>query len=236
SENLNDDGTLISEVVEDYNKGFANNIFNSVKHLKTSPLEWNRELYFEDFISVICSNEPGYKKTNKTQIMSLIFKWLLGLDKVLNPILLQIFWWNNSSSVLVKFQLAQMCSKVSAMNDPKDHHFEKLLVYEIAEQKLFELESTDINQLPEWQHEVNKIISLCTKLPEASDIESFHLLQIFSDLISTESIPLDGIKRIIKAAYPEGAQEIFTSKFIKTVFQILNEVKDYVPRKLFIIK
>ncbi|CAG8495506.1 695_t:CDS:10, partial [Dentiscutata erythropus] len=126
-------------------------------------------------------------------------------------------------------------TKVSAMNDPGDHHFEKLLVYEISEQKLFELESTDINQLPEWQHEVNKIISLCTKLPEASDIESFHLLQICSDLISTESIPLDGIKKIIRAAYPEGAQEIFTSKFIKTVFQIL-EVKDYVPRKLFIIK
>ncbi|CAG8479091.1 963_t:CDS:10 [Gigaspora margarita] len=237
SENLNDDGTLLSDdVIEDYNKGFANNIYNSVNHLKSSPLEWNRELYFDDFVSVICSNEPGYKKTNKTQIMSLIFKWLLGPEKVLNPILLHIFWWNNSSSVLVKFQLAQMCSKVNNMKDPEDHHFEKFLVYEIAEQKLYELESIDINQLPEWQHESNKIISLCTKLPEASDTEPFHLLQICSDLISTETIPLDSVKQIVKVAYPDGVQEIFTSKFIKTVFQILNEVKDYVPRKLFIIK
>ncbi|CAG8632718.1 32956_t:CDS:2, partial [Racocetra persica] len=235
-ENLDADGTLLSDVIEDYNKGFANNIFNSVKHLKSSPLEWNRELYFEDFISVICSNEPGYKKTKKTQIMSLIFKWLLGLEKVLNPILLHIFWWNNSSNILVKFQLAQMCSNVSKMIEPGDHHFENFLVYEIAEQKLYELESIEINQLPEWQHEATKIISLCTKLTKASDLESFHLLQICSDLICTDLISLEAIKEIVKVAYSGEAQQIFTSKFVKTGFQILDGVKDYVPRKLFMIK
>ncbi|CAG8477178.1 1481_t:CDS:10, partial [Racocetra fulgida] len=183
-ENLDADGTLLSDVIEDYNKGFANNIFNSVKHLKSSPLEWNRELYFEDFISVICSNEP-----------------------------------------------------VSKMIDPEDHHFEKFLVYEIAEQKLYELESIEINQLPEWQHEATKIISLCTKLTEASDLESFHLLQICSDLISTDVISLDAIKEIVKVAYSGEVQQIFTSKFVKTGFQILDGVKDYyVPRKLFMIK
>jgi hypothetical protein len=227
-------GKLLEHIYEDYIKSFTNKIFNSVTLLRTSPLEQASDLYFKDFVSIICNSETSLKNIS---VMSYILKCKLGKEEVLNPILLHTFWWEYASSTLAAFQLAHMCPSIINRiymddGDLTNANFDDYLVNEVTD-ILFKriIKSKETTEL---QLEIKKVLNLCEKISGFTKTESFQLLQICYDLLSTELIHLETVKQIIKIG--ESDDEIFSTRFIHEVFEIFRNIEIEQTNKITFVK
>ncbi|CAG8439660.1 11533_t:CDS:10 [Acaulospora colombiana] len=241
-------GDLYESVVTNHTVILSNTITSSIKNIKTS-LEYFPELYFNDFVSRICADES---KAKYAPLMSFIFRWRLGSEKVRNPVLLHAHWWRYSKSIMTQFQLAQMCPPV--VNDASlknanllNISFEDHLVEEVTKlmhKKLNDIKSvnqTHIPQLLNWQHEISLISTLCDKLSEVSNFSSLHLMQVCSSFTLADSTTLSNIKEIMKIGNSSPKKSnAFSSKFINSVFGIFEKFQNcseyLVPKLLFTTK
>ena len=75
------------------------------------------------------------------KLLKFILERRLGVDNVLNPIRLHLYWWKNSSSVLAELALAQIISSdvIAQMEKEKENkiligiEFEKRLVEQVIQ-------------------------------------------------------------------------------------------------------
>ncbi|RIA83302.1 hypothetical protein C1645_834051 [Glomus cerebriforme] len=227
-------GELLGYIYEDYIRGFSKKIFNSIMLLKTSPLELASDLYFKDFVNVICNSETSLKNIS---VLSYILKCKLGKDDVLNPILLHIFWWKHASSTLAEFQLVHMCPAIINhiyMDDGEltNADFDDYLVNEVTNMMLKVIKRSQ--ETTELQHEIRKVLNLCEKISGVTKTESFQLLQICYDLLSTELIQLETIKEIIKIG--DSDDEVFSPRFIHEVFEIFRNIEFEQTSKILFAK
>ncbi|CAG8461964.1 10472_t:CDS:10, partial [Acaulospora colombiana] len=224
-----DSGRLYEFVLEDYEKSFSENLSVSMQNFKSSPIELNRRLYFDDFVTVNCPIEGGRQYTS---ILSYILRKSLGPDKTLNPCLLHIYWWNNAGTVLTEFQLAKMCSSIknveSRDDDLRGMDLADYLVTEACQELIDEFCESQDDRYFEWQDKATKVLSLCERVPRSSTVPSLNLLRISSGLISTRSISQRMIKEIIKLGSDGG----ITIDFIDVVLNFLQD--DHYQRRLFI--
>ncbi|CAG8448239.1 7322_t:CDS:10, partial [Acaulospora morrowiae] len=220
-----ENGKIHDYILRDYTKSFTTNLLDSVPNFKTSPIQFNKELYFDDFLIVNC---PIRKHVDA---LSYVLHKKLGPDKVLNPFLLHIYWWNNVNTILVEFQLARMCPIKYRRNDiHQGMNLDEHLIESASQGLLSKFCEGQIHDYDEWQHEATRVLSLCEKIPGTSTL-SLHLLQISSDLLSVKSIHTDIIKNIIIL----GNNEFMSSQFAYTVLISLGDY-DHYPRRLFITK
>ncbi|CAG8500146.1 9201_t:CDS:10 [Diversispora eburnea] len=229
-----DNGTIYG--FENFIAKFSNNILILLQNYQSSPIETNRELYFKDFISVTCSNEADGKYGH---ILSFIFRKLLGPDKILNPILLHIFWWDNSNIILSLYHLAKMSKNISDLiiqtddSSLENFNLSEYFVKDICDNLLWDIENIKENMnISAWQFEATKALSLCEKIPGSSSILS-HLLQICRDLVLSNT-PLLKIQEIIKIARKNNKNNQISIPFIKTVSKALEH--NHASKRLFISK
>ncbi|CAB4416537.1 unnamed protein product [Rhizophagus irregularis] len=220
-------GKLLEHIYEDYIKSFTNKVFNSITLLRTSPLEQASDLYFKDFVSIICNSETSLKNIS---VLSYILKCKLGKEEILNPILLHTFWWEHASSTLAAFQLVHMCPNIinQVYNDDADltnENFDDYLVDEVTNMMLRKIIKSQ--ETIELQRVIKKVLNLCEKVSGFTRTESFQLLQICYDLLSTELITLDTIKEIIKTRETRETDddEIFSARLIHDVFEIFRNIE-----------
>jgi len=190
-----------------------------------TPFEDTSDLYFKDFVNIICNNETSAENTS---VLSYIFKCKLGKENTLNPTRLHIFWWENASSTLAAFQLILKCPSIIneiIMDDDKIYteNLEEYIVNEISSLMLEKISNGQ--EIIELQREVRNALNLCEKLSNFNKTESFRLLQICNDLLSTDLIPLNIIKQVIEIKAKDG-EGMFSAMFIFRVFKILNDVKN----------
>ncbi|CAG8510048.1 23700_t:CDS:10 [Cetraspora pellucida] len=241
-----DTGKLFDYIFEDYIVGLKNNIMTSIPNFNTSPLEHAPELFFEDFITIISAGRSSKKDI---PILLFIFKYNLGSEKVLDPVLAHAFWWEHSDHIMAEFQLAKLCPSIineTILESGKTTNmpFGYYLIEEITKimfRKLNDIKSgtSAINQFQCWQREVSKILSLSEKLSEASTFSSLHLLQVCYNFVSADPISISNMKEIMKAG--KGSKDdLFNQKFIETVFSIMkklpNNNENSIPKLFFINK
>ncbi|GES78826.1 hypothetical protein GLOIN_2v1764819 [Rhizophagus clarus] len=227
-------GKLLEYIYEDYIKSFSNKIFNSVTLLRTSPLEQASDLYFKDFVSIICNSETSLKNNS---VLSYILKCKLGKEEVLNPILLHAFWWEHASSTLAAFQLVHMCPNIINHiymddGDLTNANFDDYLVIEVTNMMFKRIIKNQ--ETIELQREIKKVLNLCEKISGFTITESFQLLQICYDLLSTELIHLETVKEIIKIEDTD--DEIFSTRFIHEVFEIFRNIETEQTNKITFAK
>jgi hypothetical protein len=227
-------GKLLGRIYEDYIKSFTNKIFNSVTLLRTSPLEQASDLYFKDFVSIICNSETNLKDTS---VSSYILKCKLGKEEVLNPILLHTFWWEYASSTLAAFQLAHMYPGIvnhTYMDDGNltDANFDDYFVGEVINLMIKKIIKSQ--ETIELQLEIKKVLNLCEKISGFTRTESFQLLQICYDLLSTELIHLETIKKIIEIG--ESDDKIFSTQLIHEVFETFKNIETEQTNKITLVK
>ncbi|CAG8454752.1 3616_t:CDS:10 [Acaulospora morrowiae] len=242
-------GNLYESTIANHIKNLSNNIASSLKNIKASPLEYFPELYFEDFVSRICTDDSSVKYV---PLMSYILRWRLGSEKIYNPIILHTHWWKHSASIMTEFRLAQMCPPIVKETSLKNGNllnisFEDYLVEEIIKmmnKKLSEIRSTNkahIPQLRNWLREVSVISALCDRLTEVSNFSALHLLQMCNDFVSADAITLSSIGEIMKTAnIAIKKPDAFSPKFINSVFEMLDKLQNddanLIPKLSFINK
>ncbi|CAB5382072.1 unnamed protein product [Rhizophagus irregularis] len=197
--------------------------FNHVKYLNRKILEHPNF----DFVSIICNSETSLKNIS---VLSYILKCKLGKEEILNPILLHTFWWEHANSTLAAFQLVHMCPNIVNQvymddADLTNENFDDYLVDEVTNMMFRKIIKSQ--ETIELQREIKKVLNLCEKVSGFTRTESFQLLQICYDLLSTELITLDTIKEIIKTRETRETDddEIFSARFIHDVFEIFRNIE-----------
>ena len=235
-------GELYENVVEAYLDKFEDNIFSALPTLRSAPLQRFSRLYFRDFVSVIASNHGGDKVTG---ILKSLLSRLIGEDKVLNPILLHVYWWTKSNAVLAQMHLATLCPTIMEILDNYDEDeetFEQHLIIEVSQIFLDELlqlpgEEDIHNKAIKWQLDVTNIMSLCVQLPGYDEVTLFQLLRICNDLLSTQTIPVGRLINIINLDDEEGFPSV---NFLNDVLSILDNLepteKNLTSRQLFLLR
>jgi hypothetical protein len=230
------DGTtneLYDWIIEDHLKDFKNNILSSVPQLKDNPLERFPELYFNDFVTVIATNDNG---SLDTRMLSIILKLLIGADKVYQPILLHTYWWKNANDVLSQLQLAQMNPIIIQNIEIQGSaivggSLEKYLVKEVTKMMLQRIcgnlgGAVNAHLIDRWQHDVTKVLSLGNKVTRAKNLPALQLLRIVNDLVATKTIPLDNIREIVRL-------ELSSDKFPKYLSTLLNKLDELEQNERF---
>ncbi|CAG8450066.1 601_t:CDS:10, partial [Dentiscutata heterogama] len=226
-------GKLYDYIFEDYIMGLKNNIMVSIPNLNTSPLEYAPELYLEDFITIISADRSSKKDI---PILLFIFKYNLGSEKVLDPILVHAFWWEHSNQIMAEFQLAKLCPSIineTIFENGKTTNmpFGYYLIEGITKMMFQKLNSIKPGtsaaiQFQCWQREVSKVLSLSERLPEASTFASLHLLQVCHNFVSADSISISNMKEIMKAGKGSKGLDIFNQKFIETIFSLMKKLSN----------
>ncbi|CAH1761994.1 12274_t:CDS:10, partial [Entrophospora sp. SA101] len=200
-------GILYEHLQIDFDNNFAKKLFEIVSNGQESPLKKASDLYFQDFISVICANEAKTKERNQ-DILKLVFKRLVEQGKIFNPVIYHIIWWRHSKSILAEFHLASNYSNINSnlitqSHDQPSPKFRQFIVKEVAYMMLKNfLEIKDVNNnISNWQTKVFNILSLSTQILNSSSEPMLFILQTCHDLLSTESIIIDEIKHIIKRIF-----------------------------------
>ncbi|PKY17154.1 hypothetical protein RhiirB3_521757 [Rhizophagus irregularis] len=238
---------LYDWVIEDHLKNFKNNILTSVPQLRDSPLERFPELYFNDFVTVVASNDGG---SRNTKMLSIILKLLIGADKVYQPILLHTYWWKNANEVLAQLQLALMAPTTIQNIEIRGTgiiggSFEKYLVKEITKMMFQRIPgnfggAANVHFIDRWQHDVTKVLSLGSKITRAKNLPALQLLRIVNDLVASKSIPLDSVKEIVQLGLSSDKQEVLSEKFVNSVLDKLDRLelneKNLIPRRSFIMR
>ncbi|GBB90017.1 hypothetical protein RclHR1_01690002 [Rhizophagus clarus] len=242
-----DDDIADDYVIDNHMKDFKNNILASIPQLKDSHLERFPELYFNDFITVIATDDSGNKNT---KLLAKILKLLIGTDKVYQPIFLHTYWWKNANEVLAQLQLAQMSpvliKNIEIQGDSIiKGSLEKYLVKEVAKIMLRRIcgnfeGAANAHLIDKWQHDVTKVLSLGSKIAQARNLPDLQLLRIVNDLVATKTIPLDSIREIVQLGLSSDEQEVLSEEFVGTVLDKLDKLdhneKNLIPRRSFIMR
>ncbi|CAG8596276.1 6964_t:CDS:10, partial [Paraglomus occultum] len=238
--NFDENGELNKKVVEAYLDKFEDSIFSALPTLRSAPLRRFSKLYFRDFVTVIASNHGGAKITGI--LMSLLSR-LMGEDKVLNPILLHVYWWTKSNAVLAQMQLASLFPTIMENLDDYENYgetFEQLIVNKVSRIFLDELQrlsgEEDIHSKAiKWQLDVTHIMSLCVQLPGYKEVILFQLLRICNDLLSTQAIPVDHLTNIINFD-----EDFLSANFLNDVLNTLDNLepteKNLTSRQSFLLR
>ncbi|PKY15764.1 hypothetical protein RhiirB3_428014 [Rhizophagus irregularis] len=241
------DGTtneLYDWIIEDHLKDFKNNIFTSVPELKDSLFEWVSELYFNDFVTVIATNNGGSKNT---KMLTTILKLLFSAEKLRQPIFLHSYWWKNGNEILAQLQLTQMFPIIIQNIEIRGNaiikgSLEKYLVKEAIKLMLQRIYGNfdGVTNSDKWQYDVTKVLSLTNKITRAKNLPDIQLLHIVNDLVATKAIPLDDIKEIVQLGQSSDKHEVLPEKFINTVLDKLDKLeqneKNLIPKRSFIIR
>ncbi|CAH1767289.1 15726_t:CDS:2, partial [Entrophospora sp. SA101] len=238
-------GELYQHFFNDYTKGFSTTVINSIPSFKKPSLNLFADLYFNDFVAVVSSNDSAGNRNPK--VLSFLLQRLMGEEKFLDPVFLHAYWWRNSNTVLAEFQLTQICpmviSKITACNNSES--FEHSLVREIAGimlQNISESRNLTYNSymFEQWQRDVTKILSFGAKVLKGQPLPSLQILRICNDFISTKAIPLANVKEIITIGKNSSQKEMLSAEFINKVFDILYKMepneKNLISRRSFILR
>src|SRR5439155_8626681 len=161
-----------------------------------------------------------------------ILKLLIGANKAYQPIFLHAYWWKNANEVLAQLQLAQMAPviiqniKVQS-NTIAGTSIEKHLINEITKIMLQRIcgNLKGAHLIDRWQRDVAKVLSYSNKIARVKNLPVLQLLSIVNDLVATKNIPLNNIREIVQLGLNSNKQEVFSEKFVNTVFDKLDELE-----------
>ncbi|CAG8820665.1 32276_t:CDS:1, partial [Racocetra persica] len=224
-ENCDDDQGLSHDVYETAVRGFSENVIASLTALNDQVFKDFSEWFFEDFITFIVANDADKKDS---ELLARLLRQHIGKDKVLDPVLLHIYWWKSSNIISADLQLAQMCP--SAINEftqeMPDISFEEFLVDKVIKTMLDKIvKKGGEPQLDQWQHEVVKILSFSAKILKPNKLRSYQLLRICNDIVSSKLIQLSSLKEIIKLGLVSDEQNVLSKKFVDHVLGILSKLE-----------
>ncbi|CAG8695398.1 1236_t:CDS:1, partial [Scutellospora calospora] len=92
-ENCDDNQELLHDVFENTVKRLSDNIIASFPAINEQAFNDSLDLYLEDFVTVIIANDAYMKDP---VLLERLLRQLIVKDKKLDPVLLHIFWWENS--------------------------------------------------------------------------------------------------------------------------------------------
>ncbi|CAI2170802.1 7188_t:CDS:10 [Funneliformis geosporum] len=202
-------------------------IINTFSNINTDA----SDLYFNDFVNVVCSNE---QKAKNTFVLSRLIQCKLCKEMIKNPINLHIFWWNNASSTLAAFRLISECPSIFNEELFNAKNLEQRIVNEVTKLMLNSL--SICQEIVELQLQFRNILNFCENLTSFKRTKSFQMLTFCHELLSTESIPLEIIKEIIEIRDEE---DMFTKMHINRIFEILSKIEPdntLIAKQSFIIK
>ncbi|CAG8439539.1 3367_t:CDS:10 [Acaulospora colombiana] len=243
-ENCDDSGDLHPHIENFTYETFKSNIYSLLPYLREPSIEPHLDKYFNDFVTIASVSDGG---KNGVELLSLLLRQLLGEEKIRDPVLLHVYWWINSNTILADLQLAQMCPSIvqdfSSRNT--NYTFEEFLIQEVTTMMLNKvcgnsIEGINDPQVDQWLREVTKVLTFSGKLMKSRKLPSYQLLRICNELISFKYIPLSNIKEIIRLGQTSDGNEILSKEFVNYVLKVLNGLekneKNLIPRRAFIMR
>ncbi|CAB4443923.1 unnamed protein product [Rhizophagus irregularis] len=234
----------LNNIDEEYNELHINLIESHIEDFKNKLvsiqsnfriLQKYSELYYNDFIKILSHT---INKHNSIKELDFIMRNINGNKIISSPLLLHIYWWRYTESILIQSQLVENFPTILA-NVQKDSNIHGKLEESLLKEAI-SLILQKIYNNEECKKEMDIILSFVKRMNDTKELTNLPTLYICNNLLKIKSIPLKNIQDLGKAT---NKQELITTEIIELVFNSLDynneiivaSIRSFILRSLEII-